>query len=969
MMRRVFSILLSMASFVFMTMLVLFCVTAAAVWWVTSTATGQRLLSEQINAATADTGYSIRIDGIHAIGAGQIQIDRLRVADHGQSYVGLERLRIRPSLAALLDGRLRLGLTARQVAIFDATVPATPYTAPPIPSAAELKGYLASLPLAQVTARVQIEQLVFVDLKGVASNPLSPDVSASLRKTDAGAHAEIIAQLKGATKEPLHAELYSDIDLGDAPAIVIDALQVKTAGVDQTVTGRMALPATPEDTAALPLALQSAWSGEPLRLQANLLQSTQSIDLQDIALEGPGTSGQGQFHYGLNDGAMKGDIKAEADVDALAKAAPDLGPLPVHGKVGFTLSFDGPQLSLQVPQLALDGARLQDLNLTTTPLPDNARHVELSVRETVSATALKAKATLRLPEGGFRVEDLDATLSPGKAGDVALSGVFDMAGLDLTAAAKSLRLDRLQGVLAAGAAPVRLDGTTIRLTGTGAAPVVALDGKVTPLSLPKGAPSLLVAVQGKIAAGMLDATATVKSRALKTGTATLRQPMTLTLQPFAFDMPQQGLDAHLALAGDLKAFGPLLPQGLSVTGPVDLDAAVTGSFAAPKAAGSLNWRQGRLHDNTSGVDLRNIALAAAFSQDRIDIKSLTAQDAKTGTLQAGGQLTLDPATWPVSAQVKMRNIAPFGRGAAASAGGKPLVDGLFSADLSLKGARKSYLLQGQIGTDKLNITLPERFGSSVPQLNIVEKRHAEKSTLPGAEALALDVAFAAPARIFVRGWGLDAEFGGKLAIKGTAADPLVNGSLDLVRGRYEEFGRRFTLSRASLNFVGKVPPSPYLDVLATTSIDGLDANVAIGGNAQKPEITFSSVPALPQEDVLARILFGRERSDITPTQALQLAQTLARFSGKGGAGLDPLGAIRSTIGLDDLSVDSSAEGGASVGAGKYLADDVYLEVDSGAGGKGGEAKVKVDLTPNIKAESKIGQDATAGGGIFWEWEY
>lgn len=967
--RRVLSILLSVASFAFMALLVLFCITAAAAWWVTSTQAGQNLLSEQISAATADTGYSIRIDGIHAIGAGQIQIDRLLVADHGQSYVGIERLRLRPSLAALLDGRLRLGLTARQVAIFDTTVPSTPYTAPPIPSAEELKGYLASLPLAQVAARMQIEQLVFVDLKGTASAPLSPDVLASLRKTDTGAHAEIITQLKGATEEPLHATLSADIGLGDAPAIVIDALQVKTGGIDQTVTGRIALPATPADAAPLPLELQSAWAGEPLRLQANLLQSTQSIDLQDIALQGPGTSGQGQFHYGLNDGAMKGDIRAEADMDALAKAAPDLGPLPVHGKVGFTLSFDGPQLSLQVPRLSLDGANLQDVSLTIAPLADDARRVELSLRETVSATALKAKATLRLPEGGWHIEDLDATLSPGKAGDIALAGVADMAGFDLTATAKSLRLDRLQGVLAAGAAPVRLDGTTLHLTGSGAAPVLTLDGKVTPLSLPKGAPALLVALQGKLAAGMLDVTADIKSRALKTGTASLRQPMTLTLEPFAFDMPAQGLAARLALAGDLKAFGPFLPQGLSVTGPVNLDATVTGSFAAPKAAGSLGLRQGRLHDNATGVDLRNIALDAAFSQDRIDLKSFTAQDAKSGTLQASGQLTLDPATWPVATQVKMRNIAPFGRGATASAGGKPMIDGLFSADLSLKGARKSYLLQGAIGTDKLNITLPERFGSTVPQLNIVEKRHAEKSTLPGAEALALDVAFAAPARIFVRGWGLDAEFGGKLAVKGTAADPLVNGSLDLVRGRYEEFGRRFTLSRANLNFMGKVPPSPYLDVLATTSIDGLDANVAIGGNAQKPEITFSSVPALPQEDVLARILFGRERSDITPTQALQLAQTLARFSGKGGAGLDPLGAIRSTIGLDDLSVDSSAEGGASVGAGKYLADDVYLEVDSGAGGKGGEAKVKVDLTPSIKAESKIGQDATAGGGIFWEWEY
>ena len=47
--------------------------------------------------------------------------------------------------------------------------------------------------------------------------------------------------------------------------------------------------------------------------------------------------------------------------------------------------------------------------------------------------------------------------------------------------------------------------------------------------------------------------------------------------------------------------------------------------------------------------------------------------------------------------------------------------------------------------------------------------------------------------------------------------------------------------------------------------------------------------------------------------------------------------------------------------------DRYLQV--GGGDKGGEAKVQIELTPNVKVESEIGQDARAGGGLFWEWEY
>jgi translocation and assembly module TamB len=109
-------------------------------------------------------------------------------------------------------------------------------------------------------------------------------------------------------------------------------------------------------------------------------------------------------------------------------------------------------------------------------------------------------------------------------------------------------------------------------------------------------------------------------------------------------------------------------------------------------------------------------------------------------------------------------------------------------------------------------------------------------------------------------------------------------------------------------------------------------------------------------------------STISPFQALELARTLRRFSGRGG-GLDPLGELRGAFGLDDLSIQSDAEGGTTVGACKYISDKVYLQVESGSGDKSGAARLQLELAPNIKAESKIGQDATGGGGIFWEWEY
>jgi len=227
----------------------------------------------------------------------------------------------------------------------------------------------------------------------------------------------------------------------------------------------------------------------------------------------------------------------------------------------------------------------------------------------------------------------------------------------------------------------------------------------------------------------------------------------------------------------------------------------------------------------------------------------------------------------------------------------------------------------------------------------------------------------APGRIFVRGWGLDAEFGGDLEVSGTLAGPLVNGSFESIRGRYEEFGKRFALDHAKLRFQGKVPPSPYLDIKATTTAGDVQASVLLSGPVAKPGIAFASVPALPEDEVMSRILFGKTMSGITPFQAIQLTQTLQRFSGNGGGGFDPLGTLRNATGLDDIRVDSEEGGDTSVGVGKYLTEKVYLEVEKGAVATSGDATIEIELTPSIKVDSKIGQDAQSGAGIFWSHDY
>ena len=48
---------------------------------------------------------------------------------------------------------------------------------------------------------------------------------------------------------------------------------------------------------------------------------------------------------------------------------------------------------------------------------------------------------------------------------------------------------------------------------------------------------------------------------------------------------------------------------------------------------------------------------------------------------------------------------------------------------------------------------------------------------------------------------------------------------------------------------------------------------------QQPEIRFTSVPALPEDEVLARLIFGRSMSNLSPLQIAQLAEAAAQLAG------------------------------------------------------------------------------------------
>lgn len=352
------------------------------------------------------------------------------------------------------------------------------------------------------------------------------------------------------------------------------------------------------------------------------------------------------------------------------------------------------------------------------------------------------------------------------------------------------------------------------------------------------------------------------------------------------------------------------------------------------------------------VGVKDVHLAATMKDQIFSIDSLTLKDDKGGDMKATGTYMMDKQNFDLSITAKALDIFQ-----------SRMVTGTISADIQAQGNMNNTQVTGTITPGRIMITLPENFKTSIAELNVVETND-RKPPPEQTQNIMLDVIVDAKNQIFVTGYGLDAEFGGRLKVTGKADSPLFDGNLDIIRGRFEQFGKRLSVSRGKLVFSGAIPPSPFLDIIVESKADDILAKINITGNAIQPNIGFSSDPPLPEDEVLSKLLFGESMENISPFQAAQIAQ----FVAGGGSGGGTMSAIKDKAGLDDLRVENDG-GQTLIGAGTYLSDNVYLDLQSGTEPGSASATLQIELTPNVKVESEIGQDSQGGAGIFWEFDY
>jgi translocation and assembly module TamB len=199
----------------------------------------------------------------------------------------------------------------------------------------------------------------------------------------------------------------------------------------------------------------------------------------------------------------------------------------------------------------------------------------------------------------------------------------------------------------------------------------------------------------------------------------------------------------------------------------------------------------------------------------------------------------------------------------------------------------------------------------------------------------------------------------------------VAGTVNLVRGTLGFAGRSFALREGRARFAGGGASDAIITLRAEETIEDVVVTVNVDGSAINPRISFSSSPGLPQDEIVSRILFGNSVGSLSAIQALQLAASLNSLRGSGGGGLNPLGKLRAVAGIDRLRIlgpDDTSGRGTALAAGKYISDDIYLEVITDARGFTA-TQLEVALSRSLSILSQAGGSGSTNVNVRYRKTY
>lgn len=452
------------------------------------------------------------------------------------------------------------------------------------------------------------------------------------------------------------------------------------------------------------------------------------------------------------------------------------------------------------------------------------------------------------------------------------------------------------------------------------------------------------------------------------------------------------LAANIVWEGALAPIWNLLPMpDMRMKGRTGVNINAEGSVKTPKIKGGLYINKAEFEDLLLGVLLKDINLKVDLSEQGGTRKSegaidnlpgsiklaLSAGDGRGGAITVKGGAAIDGTNLDIKANInKLRPLRR--RDVFIELSGDAAVSGSALAPIITGGLLVN---QGEILLNNLEImssvtTLPISSGKpkkASPSQEPPREKGGQKEERRGNINFKIDML----PRFSVEGRGLSSIWTAHLLVSGSPFNPSITGNISSVRGNFDFLGKMFSLTKGVVFFGGGSLSNPLIDMELTNETPDLTAHIIVSGPVNKIKIQLTSDPEMPRDEIISQVLFGRSVGDLNRFEALQLAAGVAQLAGLGSSG-SMLNSVKRSLGLDVLRLGTSSNtegepgdmtaGGATIEAGKYINDMIYMGVQQGMKQDSTAFIIQMELSPHTNLEVRT-EDNNTWGGLKWKYNY
>jgi hypothetical protein len=329
------------------------------------------------------------------------------------------------------------------------------------------------------------------------------------------------------------------------------------------------------------------------------------------------------------------------------------------------------------------------------------------------------------------------------------------------------------------------------------------------------------------------------------------------------DLTRQELALTANGAANLAVLQGFLPDVRS-SGRAEVAARVTGTAEAPVVSGTALLTDGRLRHFGVPHALEALNGIITFNASGVQLDGLRGRLAG-GPVTFGGRIGLSGyvlSEFDVTAVgTDMRPRFPEGM--------RSLVD----AELALRGSSQAPVLSGLVQVKSALWSRPFDtsgglfdFASDSDAVPAVDGALSERA----AGSLGYDLRLVAPSTLRIENDQARIVASADLSLRGTYERPVVLGRVDIEQGDVRFEGRRYLVTRGSLDFTNPDRLQPFFDVEAETRVrvpgQTYRVTLRMAGTTERLQPEFTSDPPLPPLEILTMLF-----SDSTPSGDVELA--------------------------------------------------------------------------------------------------